>query len=519
MLRLGENEAEYVIWARDYDYTKINVVEDWQSLNIVMKWDDISSWVMELPTKEYMKRWDLVQSTPASSLLTPNRTMSRDPNCPHSIMAGHLGIMVFRNPGAGSEPSVREALFTGIITEVSRDWTGGDDRITLTGESDAYWLRTRSSYPDPRHYFDNGHHWWTDDNGASLDAEWVYEDETVEYVSQNIVSENMCETGYNDDLSYRWVPYFSTYWPWHDSPDVNGDGQPDGLGQRISYSTRFESCYDAVKAILALQDTSYGVAPDGRYIPISYGFGVPQISETAAIRIEYQFLIPEDKKSKVIFGTEFGNVRSFNYTERRPDYNQIIGGGPDYGAGADDDTSVANDNRQNHTVYGHNPSYNIGGGGVALDGPTSPSIRRYGRIESFESCQTGIKNEEEGVVQWSKIWQDLANETLTLVNSHEFNQLVKIDLIPEEMDQFIDQFNMGDYITVDLGTYYEGPYINTTAQRYSDFIREINISISPEGEIITPSVSDPMKWLWSMPPSHKRIHEHERHIKRHGRRH
>jgi len=502
MLRTGENEAEYIIWARDYDYTKINVVEDWQSLNIAMKWDDISAWTMELPTKEYMKRWDLVQSTPAKSLITPNKPMARDPLCPDSAMAGHLGIMVFRNPNTGSEPNVRNALFTGVITEASRDWNGSEDRIHLTGECDAYWLRTRIAYPDPHHYFDDTYHWWTYNNGATLDAYRYYPSDSVEFVAQDIVSENMCETGTNYDLSYRWVPYFTAYWPLHNAPT--------GLGQDISYVTRFESCYDAVKAILALQDNSYGIAPDDRYIPISYGFGVPQISETAKARIEYQFFIPEDKKDKVIFGTELGNVRKFNYTERRPDYNQITMGGPQYGAGSGADTST--ENTQSHTVYDTTPQLT---GGVY----TSRSIERYGRIESYESAATSKGNDLDGVNPWSLIWGDLSNEGLTLVNSHMWNQLVKIDLIPEEMDQFVDQFNMGDYITVDLGVYHEGPYVNTTAQRYSDFIREINIDISPDGEIITPSVSDPMKWLWSMPPSHKRIHEHERQIRRHGRRH
>ena len=494
MLRLGENEADYTIYSRDYDYSRINEVEDWQALNIVLKWDDISTWALDLPTKEYMKRWDLIQTTPAKTLLAPNKLMIEDSSRPSDVgdaeyLGGQLGIMVFRN---GTGQNVNDAILTGIITEVTREWNGSEDKIHLTGESDSYWLRTRVSFPDPSHTVDNYGMWDGGGGGSDVypgqNVSLLYESETIEYIMQDIISENLGDSP--TCLSWRKLPYFTTYWPLHDPQQ----------GDVKNYDTRWETLYDMCKTVVGLQATSFGTAPDGRYVPISYGFAIEQVSETNTTdgRIQYNFLIPEDKKDRVMFGTEFGNVRSFEYTEKRPDYNNVIMGGPTVG-----DQATGYDNASQRVYYLYPP--NMG----------DPSNKRFGRIESFEDVagDYGVDAADTN----TKRWADIYNEAGTLTFQHRFNQEVRIDLLPEEMEQFQDHFNLGDYVTVELGNFYSTLTVNTTAQRYCDFIRQVSLNVSPDGEIITPIISDPMKWLWTSTPAVKKVHEHERRLQHKGR--
>lgn len=104
--------ATYRIYIRDADRRRVAEVEDYQQLDLVLRYNAVSSWVLELPAD----------------------------GDPAGLLAWGGGIVVTRD---GS------TLLSGPVTRFERQWDARTNRLTASGPDDLVWLDRRSALPVP----------------------------------------------------------------------------------------------------------------------------------------------------------------------------------------------------------------------------------------------------------------------------------------------------------------------------------------------------------------------------------
>ncbi|WP_368657625.1 siphovirus ReqiPepy6 Gp37-like family protein [Metabacillus halosaccharovorans] len=199
------------------------------------------------------------------------------------------------------------------------------------------------------------------------------------------------------------------------------------------------------------------------------GFRVVQVGKN----LEFQVYTPSDKTNEVFFSPLLGNLSEFEYTVDDPECNYVIVGGG--GEGTDR---------------------------ILLEKGNNTSIAKYGRIESFVDRRdtTDIKELEQAM-----------NEELT--QKAEKTSL-SISPIDTESIAFGRDYNLGDKVSVlitqpnevvDIETlhYFISAYqtipvdvervrrIQEKLEVIKDVVREIKITITPNGENISPVIGTP----------------------------
>jgi hypothetical protein len=166
------------------------------------------------------------------------------------------------------------------------------------------------------------------------------------------------------------------------------------------------------------------------------GFRIKQVGR----KLEFQTYQPTDKTKEVIFSPLLGNLRAFEYSRENAETNYVIVGG--------------------------------GGQGTArtiIERGDSNSITKYGRHESFlDQRNTTETNELEQAID-EELEQKAEKYSLS------------ISPIDTESMNFGRDYNLGDKVSVVLD--------ESTVIR--DVVREIKISITPDGETILPSIGTP----------------------------
>jgi Siphovirus ReqiPepy6 Gp37-like protein len=434
MKRTGVNEATYTLWTRNRDFERIDIIEDWQDLTIDYKWGDMSTWSLTLPTAEFMKRWGLTGTL--GSLLTPNLTV--DYANINSINT--LGIIIFRN----DHNAITDNIFSGVVTEVTRDWNGYDDTITLTGEEDTYYLRTRMCLPDPTHWFHPTYYWWMQTPDGILDTSlsfngWCLED-TIRYAVQVYATDEIFNTTY--------VPL----------PYLQVNPVTYGRGDIITYQGRFQNLFTACQDMLGLQPTS----------SVQYSFRIRQVAETGDNRIMFNFDEPIDRSDQISFDTEMGTIKSYSYNERLPEFNALVIGGNNWWNG--------NVSEASRRIY--------------ASGASLPSMEHYGRIHGFVDYTSSGVGEDKTLADMIHGMENQGRSSLYL---SAINHSVTIELEPEYMNQYGVDWQLGDLVTIGLG---KGVTENGNwAVAQSQYIREITIDATIDGEKISVTAGDPQKFM------------------------
>ena len=437
-------QPTYTIWARNSDgntsagsYTRIDQVQDWQTLNVDLKWSDSSTFSLALPTAEFIKRWDV--TLPAETLISDG--------------FGLRGILIFRN--GGSWPGIDDngnLVLSGVVTDAKRDWNGSNDVITLTGEQDTYYLKTRQEYPYYATYYDSTHYWW----GDGVNKYWNsgYNNTAIESIIRAFAYWTM-GAGTPGSMYVRRLNNFSS-------------GVDNARGDTVSYFTRFESIFSLAQNLIKMHtsDTTY------------FGFDVIQISDTSSVRLLLRFMAPRDMSAGAVFGTDLGNISHYTYEERAPEYNYLVVSGPKWDGSATSSSDY-------DTMYCRTTN---------LD-----SLGKYGRIEGLET----YSGSDSTSPTTAKIEGDLCNQGNKFIKEKAVNQAATIELSPNQSAEFMSSFQLGDLVTTAIG-----------GQQWVDYIREIKIDVDHEkGETVTPTTCDPWKFYWSGGATHRLSRDNARQLK------
>lgn len=587
-------DSRYVVWSRTSDRSRLDdeatggaagnddiiagalkriaIVEDFQHLTINKRWAESSTWSMTLPFKEFKDKWGIADNA---------RSMISDGY-------GLLGILVFS--GVGSWPTTTDyttysdgdLVLSGVATNITRNWNGFTDTVTLSGESDTFFLKTRLTWPDPTHSFwatgldyydgvrDYTPTWWSDVAGSHSNADWQMgyagrttdPRDTIETVARGFVRDCL-GTGAMDYAGRR------LRFLYHGDNNARGDV--------VSYWSRFERIYDVIQKIIKMHNsdniklpTTKWVVGDDTKIPY-FGFDIVQVSDTAVgpsidwlptaktdCRLLFRFLTPRDMSEQVVFGTDLGDVSSYVFEERAPDYNKLFVDGCDWDT---DKVPYATSQDHNYRMYS----------GWPPNTATEVSCGQYGRIEGFEAVSnddklvlplnttvtttaaalqknivvastvgflpTGIititdslntetctidsvnagtntltvtgtgaggtlahtYTEARGAMvgagkrvkeSWDyctrKLIDHLTNMARKSIKEKALNIATTITLTETEHKRFLENFRVGDYVTVRLGD-----------QEVEEFLREVTLDVSIAGETITATVSDPWRFYWN----------------------
>lgn len=225
-----------------------------------------------------------------------------------------------------------------------------------------------------------------------------------------------------------------------------------GLGNTVTGRARFHSLMELL--------TSLALNGGG------LGFRVVQVNDS----LEFQVYQPNDKTRSAFFSPLLGNLAAFDYSNENPESNYVIVGGGGEGAAR-----------------------------IIRQKGDSSSIANYGRIESFVD-QRNTSDETE-------LNQSLDEEINSKTEKNTFN------FTPIDTPQlsFGKEYSLGDKVTIVLTqpneivtketlnyflSFYQTEVIETERVRkiqeklavIQDIVREVKISITPEGESIAPMV-------------------------------
>lgn len=110
---IGGLDSMYKLYVRDQYLKRVAMIDDYQSLDIVLRFNAPGTWALDLP-----------MDSAAAKEIVNQRT----------------GIIVERN---------RKVIFSGPVTGRKRHWNNEGDRIVVNGFDDTIWLSRNLAYPVP----------------------------------------------------------------------------------------------------------------------------------------------------------------------------------------------------------------------------------------------------------------------------------------------------------------------------------------------------------------------------------
>ena len=429
------DDVDLQIWSRDTALDRRDLIEDWSEFHIDLKWNDMSTWSLTLPTAEFMDKYGVANIT--------NQTL-----------AGAGGIKVFRN-------GEYYPLISGPITEAKRDWNGSKDEIVLTGMDDKYWLTTRiigcewTRWPS--------YTWWGD-NTAGYYISQGYYSVSCEYLMMALLYWNVDWAGNSVDGHQHAIPWF-----------YSGTIGTPQCGSTVSYQARLETAFTMCKNV-CLMNTGGSHTGDS---DIQFNVVQPYdgVSTIGGINYKLFFTVDPiyDMTSTAIFGTDFGTVRSYTYDEKRPEANYTVAGGPDI-----DPTSHISSSEVGFRYYSMQQN--------------AASVSTYGRIEEFldvnippPAVNSTYNFTDLNTMMSRKSWAELKLKA--------YNATAEIQLQPDEMTE-CGNYYMGDgafflgaKATVKLG---QQTLTDVIREIKFDFTPD-------KGEIVTPTVCDAYQFYHTKP--------------------
>jgi hypothetical protein len=230
-----------------------------------------------------------------------------------------------------------------------------------------------------------------------------------------------------------------------------------GLGGNVTGRGRFHTLLELLQK-LAISNPDWG----------ELGFKVVQVDD----ELQFQVYHPQDRTKTAFFSPLLGNLTSFEYENTDPEANFVIVGGG--GEGAERVIKQQGDN---------------------------VSIANYGRMESFVDQRN--TSEEEELNQ--SLGEELINkseknsfnftpiDTPQLAFGHDYGLGDKVSIILTQPNEIIEKETLHYFLS-----FYQTDVIETERVRkiqeklnvIQDIVREVKISITPQGDSISPIVGN-----------------------------
>lgn len=232
--------------------------------------------------------------------------------------------------------------------------------------------------------------------------------------------------------------------------------EPDkGLGKTVTGRARFHTFIEMF--------TSLALAGG------DLGFRVVQVGKN----LEFQVYQPADKTKEVFFSPLLGNLLDFEYSVDDPETNYVIVGGQGEGA--------------ERTI---------------LEKSDNASIAKYGRIESFidqrntddlTELQQSMDEELSSKAQKTSL-SISPIDTENIAFGRDYNLGDKVSVLITQPNEVIDTETLHYFISAyqSVPVYSERVRkIQEKLELIKDVVREIKITITPEGEKISPVIGTP----------------------------
>jgi hypothetical protein len=175
------------------------------------------------------------------------------------------------------------------------------------------------------------------------------------------------------------------------------------------------------------------------------GFKVVQVNNA----LQFQVYVPQDKSKSVIFSPLLGNLFDFEYNDTDPDVNYVLSGGTGEGTAR-----------------------------LIVEQGDSNSISQFGRREEFlDKRDTSDVNE--------------MNQAILEELTQKANQ-TSLSITPADTEaiQFGRDYGLGDVVSVVL-TQPNEQGGQDALQTITDVLRQLKITISRDGEVISPLIGTP----------------------------
>lgn len=229
--------------------------------------------------------------------------------------------------------------------------------------------------------------------------------------------------------------------------------QPDmGLGLKVTGRARFHNLLEFLSS-LAL--TGGGL-----------GFNVVQVGQS----LEFRVYRPTDKTKTAFFSPLLGNLAEFKYSHDNPEANMVIVGGG--GEGKDRILKWKQDNA---------------------------SIAKFGRIETFKDRRDTTEQEEveqsldEALVEGSEqhIFSFTPVDTPQLSFNKDYSLGDKVSIVLTQPNEVIDIETLHYFISAYQSVPVQSERVRKIQSKLDviqDIVREVKISITPNGDVISPTV-------------------------------
>jgi ribose 1,5-bisphosphokinase PhnN len=196
------------------------------------------------------------------------------------------------------------------------------------------------------------------------------------------------------------------------------------------------------------------------------GFRVIQVDNV----LEFQVYQPSDKTRSAFFSPLLGNLSAFDYSNDNPEANMVIVGGS--GEGKDRIITWKQDNS---------------------------SIVKYGRIESFvdkrDTSDVTELNQSIDEELTSKAEKNTFNftpiDTPQLAFGRDYGLGDKVSILITQPNEIVEQETLSYFISLYQSGYEDIIRIRNIQEKLEviqDIVREVKISITPEGDTISPVV-------------------------------
>jgi hypothetical protein len=379
----------YKLYVRDSELNRIAEIDDYTSLEMILRFNAPSTWVLILPT----------DSIAAKELSKPK-----------------YGINVTKDG---------ETLLSGNVAKPNRKWDASQDTTTVSGLDDTAWLEKRLAYPVP--------------SGPPYTST-AYDVRTG--AAETIIHEFVDYNAGPRALPERQVPKLVL-------------GTNLGRGNVVTGRARFHSLIERLRALALVGG--------------GLGFRIKQVGKN----LEFQTYQPTDKTKEVIFSPLLGNLRAFEYGRETAETNYVIVGG--------------------------------GGQGTSrtfIERGDSTSISKYGRHEAFvdqrntsetSELEQSIDEElEQKAEKYSLSISPVDTDSMTF--GRDYNLGDKVSIVLTQPNEVIDVETVNFFISSFQTVQVENERVRKIQEKLEviqDVVREVKISITPEGVSVTPSIGTP----------------------------
>lgn len=373
------------IYIRDQFFNRVGEVDDYTSLEIIKRFNDIGAWKMELPT----------DSKESRLLLNPK-----------------YGISVVRNG---------QTVFSGAVRKRYRKWGIDSDSLILGGSDDNIHLQSLA-YP--------------------------------KLFGSYAVLEDDVRTGIAEDVMKQYV-----------SANIGPEARADRVTISLELNQSRGSTVTGRGRFQTLLELLQELALTGGDL----GFDVATVNKA----LQFKVFQPADKTKSVFFSPLLGNLSSFEYSKDDPESNFLVLGG-----------------------------LNEGDSRIFREKGDAASIEEFGRYEEY----IGNRGSEDTSEMNQKMDELLAAKA--------FNTRLSIAPIDTPGLTYLKHYNLGDKVSVVLTQPNEvvsqeelqvflSSYqsVSVTNERIfkvqqkleviQDVIREVKITLTPDGEHISPTVGTP----------------------------